>query len=54
MSAIKIENVQKVYLNGKKATIFSVYRLVGDSWVFNGKESISGHYSRESTILSKR
>jgi hypothetical protein len=43
----RIEQVQHVFVNGKKRTIFSLYRFN----VFCGKQSIKGWYKKERTIL---
>ena len=53
MQNIKLMNVQHVYLKGKKATIFDVYSLKGNTWVFDYNDYIFGWYKMESTILSK-
>lgn len=54
MQTIKHQNLQQVYLNGKKATLFEVYSLVNGHWVFDYNDFIFGHYKRGSTILAKR
>lgn len=51
--AIKLMNIQNVYLNGKKATKFDVYSLKDNAWIFDYNDYIFGWYKRESTILSK-
>lgn len=48
---IKLQNVQNVYLNGKKATTFHIYSLVDNVWVFDYNDFIYGWFKRESTIL---
>lgn len=53
-NSIRIENIQHVRLNGKDVTLFKVYKKVGDSYVFQGQEYLSGTIKRESTILRKR
>ena len=53
MQNIKLQNIQRVYLNGKKATLFEVYSLVNSHWVFDYNNFIFGHYKRHSTILAK-
>ena len=51
MSNIKLMNVQHIYLKGKKATIFEVYSLKGNVWIFDYNDFIYGWFKRESTIL---
>ena len=53
MNNIKLMNVQNVYLNSKKATIFDVYSLKDNTWIFDYNDFIFGWYKRENTILSK-
>ncbi len=53
MKNIKLMNVQNVYLNSKKVTIFDVYSLKDNTWIFDYNVFIYGWYKRESTILSK-
>lgn len=55
MKNIKLENIQNVYLNGKKATLFNVYSFSekDNAWVFDYNDYIYGWYKRESTILNK-
>ena len=53
MQNIKLTNVQNVYLNGKKVTIFNVYSLKDNTWIFDYNDYIFGWYKRESTILNK-
>ncbi len=53
MRNIKLMNVQNVHLNSKKVTIFDVYSLKDNTWVFDYNDFIYGWYKRESTILSK-
>lgn len=50
---IKLENIEQVYLNGKKATTFQVYELISNSWVYQYSDAVKGHYKKESTILKK-
>lgn len=37
MSNVKIENIRKATLNGRKVKIFDVRRLVDNAWVFAGQ-----------------
>ena len=53
MNNIKLMNVQHIYLNGKKATIFDMYSLKDNTWIFDYNDCIVGWYKRENTILSK-
>ena len=53
MSNIKLMNIQNVYLNGKKATIFDVYYLKDNTYIFDYNDYIFGWYKRESVILNK-
>ena len=50
---LKITNIQHVYLNGKKVTLFNVYQLLNNTWVFDYKSSIKGWYKRNKTIATK-
>lgn len=50
---MKISNIENIYVNGRKATIFSKYELDGNVWVFVGNDYINGWFKRESTILRK-
>ena len=50
---LKIINVQNVYMNNKKVTLFSVYQLINNTWIFDYNDYIFGWYKRETTILSK-
>ena len=38
---LKIINVQNVYLNNKKVTLFDVYQLIDKAWIFDYNSSIS-------------
>lgn len=53
MNNVKIENIQHVYLNGKKATVFNVYSLKNGAWYLNYSDFIFGWYKKESTIKKK-
>lgn len=53
MDNIKIIHIQNVYLNSKKVTIFKVYSLKDETWIFDYNDYIFGWYKRESTILKK-
>jgi len=53
MKSIKLMNVKHVYLNSKKVTIFDVYSLKDNTWVFDYNAYIFGWYKRENTILNK-
>ena len=53
MNNIKLMNVQHVYLKDKKATIFDVYSLKDNTWLFDYNDYIFGWYKRENTILNK-
>lgn len=44
----RIENIQHVMLNGKKRTVFDLYKHN----VFCGKQSIRGWYKKPATVLS--
>ena len=50
---LKINNVQNVYMNNKKATLFDVYKLTGNTWIFDYNSSIQGWYKRSKTIATK-
>ena len=50
---LKITNVQNVYMNNKKVTLFSVYQLVNSTWIFDYNSSIDGWYRRNKTITTK-
>lgn len=53
MNTIKLMNIQNVYLNGKKATLFDVYSLKNNTYVFDYNDFIYGWYKRENTVLNK-
>ena len=53
MQNIKLMNIQNAYLNNKKVTIFDVYRLKDNTYIFDYNDYIFGWYKRESTILNK-
>ena len=50
---LKIINVQNVYMNNKKVTMFSVYQLIDKTWIFDYNASIEGWYKRNKTIATK-
>ena len=50
---LKIINVQNVYMNNKKVTLFSVYQLINNTWSFEYTSSIKGWYKRNKTIATK-
>ncbi len=50
---LKIEKIQNVYLNGKAATVFSVYELVGNTWIFDYATSVDGHWKKAKTVATK-
>ena len=50
---LKVVNIQNVYLNDKKVTLFNVYRLNNDNWIFERNDYIVGWYKKSSTILDK-
>ena len=50
---LKIINVQNVYMNNKKVTLFDVYILINNTWIFDYNSSIKGWYKRNKTIASK-
>ena len=50
---LKVANIQNVYLNGKKVTLFNVYQLLDNSCVFDYNEYISGLYKKADTVLDK-
>ena len=50
---LKVTNIQNVYLNGKKATLFNVYQLLNDTWIFDYNDYILGWYKKPETILDK-
>lgn len=37
MENLKVENIQRVYLNGVASKLFDVYELTEGSWVFVGR-----------------
>ena len=53
MKNIKLMNIQNAILNGKKVTLFDVYSLKGNTWIFDYSDYISGWYKRENTVLNK-
>ena len=53
MSNIRLMNIQNAYLNGKKVTIFDVYCLKDNTYIFDYNDYIFGWYKKESTILNK-
>ena len=51
---LKVVNIQNVYLNGNKVTLFNVYRLNNDNtWIFDYNDYVIGWYKKSSTILDK-
>ena len=50
---LKIINVQNVYMNNKKVTLFDVYQLIDKTWIFDYNASIKGWYKRNKTIATK-
>ena len=50
MSEYKIENVQRVRLNNREMKLFSVYRLVDNSYVFAGKYSAPAKTANKNLI----
>ena len=50
---LKVTNIQNVYLNGKKVTLFNVYQLLDNSWVFDYNDHMSGWYKKPETVLDK-
>lgn len=50
---MRIQNIQQVRINGKKVTLFDVYELQNNSYVFQYQESVDGHYKKESTLIKK-
>ena len=50
---LKVTNIQNVYLNGKKVTLFNVYQLLDNSWVFDYNDCIVGWYKKADTVLDK-
>ena len=50
---LKIINVQNVYMNNKKVTLFDVYQLIDKIWIFDYNSSVEGWYKRNKTIATK-
>ena len=50
---LKIINVQNVYMNSKKVTLFDVYLLIDKTWFFDYNSSVEGWYKRNKTIATK-
>ena len=50
---LKITNVQNVYMSNKKVTLFDVYILINNTWIFDYNSSIKGWYKRNKTIATK-
>ena len=48
---LKIENIQNVYLNGKAATVFSVYELRDNTWIFDYATDVAGHWKKQKQSL---
>lgn len=40
----RIHNIQQVYWNGRKATMYSIQRLLDGSWVHQGKGMVFGWF----------
>lgn len=53
MENIKLKNIQRVYLNGKKVTMFDVYSVKENSYVFDYSDYILGWFKNERVILIK-
>jgi len=53
LNNIKLMNIKNVYLNGKKVTLFDVYSLKDNAWIFDYNDYIFGWYKRENTVLNK-
>lgn len=53
MNMLKIENIQHVYLNGKKQTLFCVYKLTSNSWILDYSTSVLGFFQHPKTIAKK-
>ena len=51
--SIKVTNVQNAYLVESKVTLFDVYKLVDNTWVFDYNDKIYGWYKKSSTVLDK-
>lgn len=50
MSNVKIENIRKATLNGRKVKIFDVRRLVDNAWVFAGQFSAPARTANKNLI----
>ena len=50
---LKVTNIQNVYLNDKKVTLFNVYQLLDNCWVFDYNDYISRWYKKADTVLDK-
>lgn len=50
---IKVTDIQNVYLSGKKVTLFNVYSLKDNTWIFDYNAYIFGWYKKPSTVLDK-
>ena len=50
---LKLSNVQNVYMNSKKVTMFDIYMLKDNTWIFDYRSSIEGWYKRNKTIATK-
>ena len=50
---VKIINVQNVYISNKKVTLFDVYQLINNTWIFDYNASTKGWYKRNKTIATK-
>lgn len=46
-------NIQQVYINGSAATYFDIWELEGNTWVFQTRDKIWGHYKKASTVQRK-
>lgn len=53
MQNIKLMNIQNVYRNGKKVTLFDVYSLKDNTYILDYNDYIFGWYKRENTVLNK-
>ena len=50
---LKVTDIQNAYFSGKKVTLFNVYQLLDNSWVFDYNDYISGWYKKPATVLDK-
>lgn len=49
---MRAKNIQHVYLNNKKTTIYDIYILSGGTWLFSNTAYISGHYKSQKKLLN--